>query len=88
MFFWSDMIFDSLNPLTEDGKGHKKSNLAEVGLASEKMMGVIPSANKPVKATENVDSDLELKDPSLKGKSNPTNLPLQSVPNESWMQVC
>ncbi|KAI3444457.1 hypothetical protein Pfo_001122 [Paulownia fortunei] len=72
-----------------DGKAQKKSNLVpavEVGRASEKMIDVIPSANTPVKTMDNMNTALELKDPSLNVKSSPTNVPQPSMPNEAWLQ--
>ncbi|XP_057780345.1 LOW QUALITY PROTEIN: common plant regulatory factor 1-like [Salvia miltiorrhiza] len=77
------------SPEREDGKAPKKSSLAplvEVGRASEKMMDVIPPANKPVKAMENMNTAVEIKEPSLSAISSPTSVPLPSIPNESWMQ--
>lgn len=83
-----DGLFDAFNhSLTEDGKGHKRSSLLpEVGQVSQKM-NVIPSASKPVKAMENLNGG-DLKDPSLCAKSSPTNVPMPSHPNDTWLQVC
>ncbi|GFP91949.1 common plant regulatory factor 1 [Phtheirospermum japonicum] len=76
------------SPNKGDGKAHEKSSVApavEVGRASEKMIEVIPAAaaNTPVvKTTENMSTALELKNV----KSSPTNVPIQSMPNETWLQ--
>lgn len=77
------------SPNKGDDKGPNKSTLApavEVEQASEKMVDVIPPANAPVKTMENMNTALELKDPSLNLKSSPTNVLQPSMPNEAWLQ--
>ncbi|KAL0464878.1 UNVERIFIED_CONTAM: Common plant regulatory factor 1 [Sesamum latifolium] len=56
------------SPSRGDGKVEKKNSIVpalEVGRASEKMIDAIPHTNAPVKAMENMNTALELKDPSL-----------------------
>ncbi|KAL3622198.1 Disordered region downstream of MFMR [Castilleja foliolosa] len=70
-----------------DGKAREKSSVVpvvEVGRASAKTIEVIPAAaNTPVvKSAENINTTLELKNV----KSSPTNVPIQSMPNETWLQ--
>ncbi|KAL1535953.1 Disordered region downstream of MFMR, variant 2 [Salvia divinorum] len=77
------------SPEREDRKAPKKSSLTppvEVGQASETTMDVIPPANKPVRAMDNMNVALEVKEPSLSAISSPTSVPIHSIPNESWMQ--
>ncbi|KAK4418595.1 Common plant regulatory factor 1 [Sesamum alatum] len=77
------------SPSRGDGKVEKKNSIVpalEVGRASDKMIDVIPRANGPVKAMENMNTTLELKDPSLTVKSGPTNVPQASMPSETWLQ--
>ncbi|XP_011093363.1 common plant regulatory factor 1 isoform X5 [Sesamum indicum] len=72
-----------------DGKVEKKNSIVpalEVDRTSEKMIDAIPNANAPVKAMENMNTALELKDPSLTVKSGPTHVPQASMPNETWLQ--
>ncbi|KAK6158831.1 hypothetical protein DH2020_006145 [Rehmannia glutinosa] len=72
-----------------NGKAQEKSSIVpavEVGRASEKMIDVIPTANPPVKTMEDMNTALELKDPSLNVKSSPTSVPQSSMPNETWLQ--
>lgn len=54
--------------------------------APEKMIDVVPAANTLSKSTQNMNTILELKDPSPNSKSNPTNSPQPSMPNEDWFQ--
>ncbi|KAK6158835.1 hypothetical protein DH2020_006149 [Rehmannia glutinosa] len=76
------------SPNIGNGKAQEKSSIVpavEVGRASEKMIDVIPTANPPVKTMENMNTALELKDPSLNVKSSPS-VPQSSMPNETWLQ--
>ncbi|KAL8494990.1 hypothetical protein ACS0TY_019235 [Phlomoides rotata] len=74
------------SPKREDDKVQKKSSkvtAVEVGQVSEKKMNVVPPAIKP---PENMNTALELKDPSVNVKSSPTSTPQPAMPNESWLQ--
>ncbi|KAL2468973.1 G-box-binding factor 3 [Forsythia ovata] len=72
-------------------KGKKRSREGtpnnDVCLGPEKMMNmVVPPANVPEKATENVSTALELKDLSNTNvKSVPTNAPQPPKSNETWL---
>ncbi|KAL6512810.1 Disordered region downstream of MFMR [Orobanche minor] len=73
------------SPNGGDGKVQEKNSAGpavEVGGAAEKIIDVIPAAIAPLKTVENMNTALELENV----KSSPTNVPLQSVRNESWMQ--
>lgn len=86
--FVNSVLIWCFDPLTEDDKALKKSSsvpTCEVGQVSEKKMKVVPPANKP---PENMNTALELKDPSLDVKSSPTNSSQPVMPNDSWLQVC
>ncbi|KAL6575670.1 Disordered region downstream of MFMR [Orobanche hederae] len=72
------------SPHMGDGKSQDKSSAVaavEVGRASENMMNVISAGNASVKTMENTNT-AELKNV----KSSPTDVSLQSMPNEAWMQ--
>ncbi|KAL6493976.1 Disordered region downstream of MFMR [Orobanche gracilis] len=73
------------SPNMGDGKSQDKSSAVaavEIGRASENMMDVISAASTPVKTMENTNAALELKNV----KSSPTDVSLQSMPNEACMQ--